>query len=279
MANVAFRQRYLNQPQEVSIETLALCNARCNFCPYPTLERKGVEMPTMKVVELIRQMGEFQHPFFFSPFKVNEPFLDARLPGFLRTFEACCPNGKLRLFTNGTPLTGKLIREISELERVEHLWISLNSCDPVEYESIMGLKFERTAQKLDILHANTSFYHPVVVSKVADDDGERNMHFMRCCARRWPRFTARIIKRDGWLGHVPPGSSFVPRQPCSRWFELSVMATGKVALCCMDGTGEFAIGDCTQHTLLDVYNAPVWRERREQLVARHAYEPCARCTY
>lgn len=277
--NALFRSRYLDQPFEVSIETFALCNARCGFCPYPTLERKGTQLSSALVYSLIEQMSDFTQPFFFSPFKVNEPFLDSRLMRFLRFFENECLNGRLRLFTNGSALTRKLCEEIATLERVEHLWVSLNSCDPMEYETIMGLPLERTALKLDCLHTMDGFYHSVVLSKVADDDGERNMDFIRGCARRWPRFTARIIKRDGWLGHVEPSSSFIPDQPCSRWFELSVMATGKVALCCMDGTGEFSIGDVTQNTLLEVYNAPHWRERRERIITRKWFEPCRRCTY
>lgn len=273
------REMYLDQPFEVSIETRAVCNARCTFCPYPTLTRKGVEMPARKVMSLIDEMASFEHKFYFSPFKVNEPFLDVRLISFLEYFEQRCKKGYLRLFTNGTPLTPRLVNEITMLQRVEHLWISLNSCNEDEYFRVMGLPFERTAQKLDALHAETGFPHPVVLSKVADDDGSRNMEFMRTCYARWPRFQPRIIKRDGWLGYVPPGSKFVPDQPCQRWFELSIMATGKVALCCMDGTGEFAIGDVNKSSLLDVYNAAHWRNRRVATISRKNFEPCKRCTY
>lgn len=276
--NPQFRAQYLDQPSEVSIETRAVCNARCTFCPYPTLTRKGAELPDVLIHNLIDEMSSFTQPFAFSPFKVNEPFLDVRLISFLLTFEQKCKQGRLRLFTNGSPLTRKLADEIAALKRVEHLWISLNSCDPQEYESIMGIAFERTALKLDFLHAS-EFPHPVVLSKVADDDRERNMHFMRACMTRWPRFTCRLIKRDGWLGYVEPGSTLIPDQPCSRWFELSVMATGEVALCCMDGTGEFSIGNVWDHSLLEIYNSPYWRSHRTALVSRKYYDPCKRCTY
>src|SRR5262249_27338104 len=35
------RRPYLDYPQEVHIETLAMCNATCTFCPYPTMDRQG----------------------------------------------------------------------------------------------------------------------------------------------------------------------------------------------------------------------------------------------
>src|SRR6266568_9089325 len=39
------RSPYLDYPQEVHIETFAYCNAKCTFCPYPTMERQGDKMP------------------------------------------------------------------------------------------------------------------------------------------------------------------------------------------------------------------------------------------
>ena len=37
----ALRQQYLDYPSFVTIETQALCNAACDFCPYPVLQRQG----------------------------------------------------------------------------------------------------------------------------------------------------------------------------------------------------------------------------------------------
>lgn len=276
------RADYLDQPFEVSIETLALCNARCTFCPYPTLERKGERMSSKLIFRLLGEMSRFEKPFFFSPFKVNEPLLDSRFIGICQTFNEATNIGRLRLFTNGSALTPQKIASIAKLRRVEHLWISLNSHVAEDYETLMGLNFDNTVRKLDALHLEKEadqFWQSVVISKVAEDDSNKNLQFVLYCTSRWPLFRPVIIKRDGWLGYVEPSNTLVPQKGCVRWFELSVMANGKVALCCMDGTGEFAIGDITTSSLLDVYNAPHWRERREYGVKRQQYEPCQRCTY
>lgn len=276
------RADYLDQPFEVSIETLALCNARCTFCPYPTLTRKGTVMQMALINRVIDEMAQFKRPFFFSPFKVNEPLLDVRVIEICETLQGYTDLSRLRLFTNGSPLTQEKMEAIAKLERVEHLWISLNSHVPEEYEKIMGLNFERTRVKLDILHAYIEeelFLHPVVVSKVVEDDRDANILFVQYCSNRWPLFKPVLIKRDGWLGFVEPSNPLVPHKNCSRWFELSIMATGKVSLCCMDGTGEYSIGDVNSQTLLEIYNAPGWRERRELSARRQHYSPCNRCTY
>lgn len=272
---------YLDQPREVSLETLTLCNARCNFCPYPALDRKGTKMPTDKIYSLIDEMSVFKRPFFFSPFKVNEPFLDDRLQDICERFLARCVNGQLRLFTNGTRLTRTNLQWVESLSRVEHLWISLNATDPEEYRTLMGLSFDLTAKRLDEFHRYTfqGWPHPVVLSRVATDDMARNHQFVMDCRQRWPLFQAVLLKRDGWLGHVTPGSPYIPSTPCARWCELSILATGRVALCCMDSVGDYPLGDVYRQTLLEIYNIAEFRERRIGTIARRSLTPCNRCTY
>ena len=270
----SLRETNLDYPIEVSIESLALCNARCTFCPYPTLARKGERMPDELLDRLIGEMVSWQRPLYFSPFKVNEPLLDKRTIPICERLNRESPEMVLRIFTNGAALTPEKIEQIAGLKRVAHLWVSLNSHIPEEYERVMGMDFERTAKRLDYLHSQP-FPHNVVLSTV----GYPNEAFRFYCWQRWPRFESVAIKRDAWLGYVDAQKKEVPDTPCSRWFELSIMANGVVSLCCMDSEGKFAIGDINEQTMLDVYNAPHWRARRENLVSRKTIHPCKTCSY
>lgn len=237
-------------------------------------------MSEMLIYKLLAEMASFKHPFIFSPFKVNEPFLDTRLMQFLDDCNLI-PNMTLRLFTNGTPLTESLIDRINTLHRVAHLWVSLNSHQASEYYRIMGLQFDKTAIKLDMLHRridNGTFKFPVVLSKVTNNP-EHDKDFVAYCVNRWPYFKITLIKQDSWLGYVAPLDPIIPSTPCARWFELSVLATGVVSLCCMDGKGEFPIGNVNTHSLLEVYNHPSYRERREKMMSRTSIYPCNTCSY
>lgn len=274
MSFADLRTHNLDFPNEVSVETLALCNAACEFCPYPTLERKGTRMSDALLDRLVDEMASWDREFFFAPFKVNEPLLDVRVIPLLQRMNRDVPKARLRVFTNGSPLTDANVDGLAELKNVEHLWVSLNSHDSAEYERVMRLPFKRTAERLDALHAR-AFPHPVVVSTV----GGPNMEFVAYVAKRWPKFRPVVIKRDSWLGYTNPQVDIVPNGPCSRWFDLSITATGKVSLCCMDGTGQFAIGDVNTQTMLDVYRQPVWRERRRRMLSRRTFHPCSTCTY
>lgn len=272
-------QRYYGeQPHEVSLETQALCNARCTFCPYPTLARLGTRMPDELIERLIGEMADFRHAFYFSPFKVNEPFLDKRLLPICREFNRRVPRGVLRLFSNGSALTERNVREVASLNSVAHLWISLNEHEPERYAATMGLDFEQTTRRLDGLHgivAAGEFPHPVMVSRVG-----QHAAFVEYVRHRWPRFGIATIKRDAWIDYTTPDQPDVPDTPCGRWWELNITATGKAALCCMDGEGRYGFGDVNTQTLLEIYNHPTIKGWRDNMTSRrNTGEPCSRCSY
>ena len=277
------RTFYSDWPHEVSIETQAICNAKCGFCPYTTLERIGEKMPDAMLDIIIEQLKAHPEPFIISPFKVNEPFLDKRLLPFCRKVNAELPQAWLRLFTNGSALTAANVAGVARLERVYHLWCSLNEHRPDEYKALMGLDWGRTVSNLDHVHNEIvagRFPHKMMVSKVTSLDADIDNGFRAFVADRWPRFGCMVIKRDGWLGHVEPSNPAIPDTPCVRWWELSITATGLVSLCCMDGEGKHAIGDLRTQTIHEIYNGKAWKARRMALASRrNSASPCSNCTY
>lgn len=267
------RAHYSEQPHEVSLETQALCNARCTFCPYPTMERKGEKMPDALIARLVDEMAGFEKPFYFSPFKVNEPLLDKRTIPLCRSMNEKVPKAVLRLFTNGSTLTDTNILDIAGLKNLVHLWISLNEVDAQKYEATMGLDFAITTRRLDRLHS-IGFPWQVVVSRVGPDED-----FLPYVRERWPRFTPAVIKRDAWIDFTNADTETVPDTPCGRWWELNVTATGKAALCCMDGEARYGFGDVNTQTLLEIYNHPTLKEWRNGKSRLQAGSPCSGCTY
>jgi radical SAM protein with 4Fe4S-binding SPASM domain len=90
-----------------------------------------------------------------------------------------------------------------------------------------------------------------------------------------------MIGEGNWTGQVQTRSERrVPGTGCFRWYELSIMASGKVALCCMDGEGKHVIGDVNTQSALDVYNSPAYRKMRQYTFTRKAAAaPCDSCVY
>jgi len=274
--------RYMDFPAEVTIETQAVCNAKCNFCPYPTMERQGDKMTNElidKIIDDLRQIPT-DLPFSISPFKVSDPFLDKRIFSILEKINLVLPQAKLRLFTNGSPLTEKIIEKIALVKNVTHLWISLNESEPVAYENVMGLPFFKTTEKLDLLHRYVSagYPHKVTLSRVVDSSN-RDEEFSNFVNTRYPLFECFLIGRSDWTGQVSLDlNKKVPQTACGRWYELSIMASGKVALCCMDGEGKYVIGDVNTHSALEIYNNPEYKKMRQYTFTRlAAADPCMTC--
>jgi Radical SAM superfamily len=228
------RSPYMDYPQEVHIETLAICNAACTFCPYPHMDRQGDRMPDELIDKIIDDLRKVPTnvPFHIAPFKVNEPFLDKRIFSVCAKINAVLPNAKLRLFTNGSPLTEKIVENAAAVRNVAHLWISLNEVEAEAYEKLMGLPLDRTLAKLDMLHTlvrDKRFPHPVQISRVTDGT-ERDRAFLTFVQQRYPLFKPFMIGAGNWTGQVDVATERrVPPAGCFRWFELSIMASGKVA--------------------------------------------------
>lgn len=272
---------YLDYPAAVHLETWTQCNAACDFCPYVTLDRLGNKMPDELIEKILCDLEDIPktHQFFFSPFKVNEPFLDKRMLPLLEDINKRLPNAILTLFSNGAPLTRKKIKRIAKLKNVRHLWISLNEHRPREYEAVMQIPLAMTVKRLDALH-EMEFPHKVVISRVCDKTPIDKEFVMRV-KNRWPRFEPVLIKRDAWISSIEHDAiaTEVPVTKCNRWWEIEITSTGRTALCCMDGHAQYSIGDVSKKHVLEVYNSPDYKRMRVGSKTRQAYSPCNGCTY
>lgn len=274
---------YMEFPREIHIETWAYCNASCNFCPYPTMERKGDKMSDYLLEKIIGELESFPKslPLLIAPFKVNDPLLDKRIYDLCHEINKRIPQASIRLFTNGTPLTAASIASIGEIRNLEHLWISLNETNESKYELTMGLPFYKTIEKLQLLHSikSSGYPHEIVISRVADGSNE-DVEFHNFLSKEFPLFKPHLIGRSDWTGQVASVQKNVPNTACNRWFEISIMASGKVALCCMDGEGKYVIGDVNSSSIYEIYNNPDFKKMRQFSSSRKgASAPCDTCTY
>lgn len=280
------RSAYLGYPSFVHMETLASCNAACVFCPYPTLERQGTRMPDALIEKIVGDLTAVPQdlPFTIAPYKVSEPFLDVRLFDVLDLIRAKLPSAEIYLSSNVAALTEKKMDDLARQSRIRVFTLSINSEDPGEYEAVMKIPFARTLSRLTALHERAAagrYRFPIRLTRVTGGRTD-DQSFVDWAKREFPAFQAMIIPRNDWIGNaVTPGAhDVVPDAPCHRWFDLSIMATGEVAMCCMDGKGQYLKGDVRTQHVLEIYNQPRLVELRKTLISRQqAGDPCSRCTY
>jgi|TARA_R100000479_G_C6387068_1_gene203427 radical SAM protein with 4Fe4S-binding SPASM domain len=273
----------LDFPIHVHIETQAICNAACNFCPYPRLERKGEVMPTSMFEKIVDDLTAIPrlHKFQLSLFKVNEPLMEPRLYQFLELIREKLPNALPTITTNASLLTDEHIQNLSK-QGLAYLWISFNDHRKDEYQKTMKLPFIRTVENLKNLHSikkNGMFASRVVLSRVGDGTPD-DQGFVKWVNAEFPLFEAGVFQRGDWMGQVDNKSSQSHLDcGCKRWFELSITATGTVALCCMDGQAEHPIGDVSINSVLEIYNSQNYKKLRIDLDSRQGIEFCKSCSF
>lgn len=275
--------KWLDSPMIVSIETFSKCNARCEFCPYPQLDRIGARLPKKRVLALIDEVAGFPvAPARLNLSRVNEPFLDPDLFTYLEHACAVLPRTQLILFTNGQPLTDRVIDRLNATPTFNSLSVSFNEHDPETYYRVMGLRQDITRKRLKNLHRRAesgSLNFAVSISRVGLSSQE-DIDFLDHCATEFPNFLAGSSARFDWVGtNTGIDVQIVPDSGCLQWFSLHILADGKPAFCCIDGVGDLKGSTIDTMALLDIYNIPAKRALRAALTSRRDVEMCRTCIH
>ncbi len=219
-------------------------------------------------------------PLAIALSRLNEPLLDRRTLEFVDRMERCLPQASMWMYTNASPLSGRVLDRVAGWTQVELFNISFNHHERSEYERIMGLPFDRTVANIDALHARFKAgelaYTPCL-SRVGDGSATDDL-FREWCADRWPGFTSIAWEE---YDYATTGSLYdparIPDVGCHQWYHLSVLASGEVVFCCADCEGLAPIDSVAERSLLEVYNEPSRRALRTGCPSRRDVDPCLAC--
>lgn len=276
-------QHWLDCPMVFSIETFSKCNAACEFCPYPSLERIGTKLPKQRVIALLDEAAAFPvPPARLNLCRVNEPFLDPDLFAYLDHAARVLPATGQVLFSNGQPLTDRVIDRLIAQPSFKSLTISFNEHERASYERVMQISYDLTLKRLDNLHARAArgdLNFSVALSRVGLSTPE-DQDFMDWCAKRFPLFPASSAARFAWVGDAPATSGrAAPDAGCLQWFTLHVLANGRAAFCCIDGNAAGPAMHIDSYSLHEMYNIPAKRAHRETATSRRNVEGCETCIH
>ena len=289
------KKKYMEFPETVQIETHAVCNAKCKFCPYPHMNRKGEKMSSGlfdKIVSDLKTIPD-DHRFSIALNHISEPLLDKRCETFIKKINDELPNASVTIITNGLLLNSENIQMLAGFSNIESIQVSLNEIDAGSHQESMGInnKFGEICTNLDLLHnrlKSGDIGFKVFLRRVGDHT-EKDVQFVSYCAERWPAFsaTSRGLKtflcqlgidpeKNDEFEQLTPQN--VPIVGCTQWFHLVISASGKVAICCFDGQVQWPIGDVSNTNVMDIYNSEAFRNLRESCWTRlEAKKPCRAC--
>ena len=275
--------RWLDCPMIVSIETYAKCNASCEFCPYPTIERQGARLPPATVRALIDEIAGFSVPpqrLNFS--RVNEPFLDPNLLDYMRHAAERLSATDLVIFSNGQTITDKVIDQLNEIATFRTLNISFNEHDAGRYQEVMGIDQAATLPRLRNLHRRfeegTVRFNVTLLRVGTSSSADRA--FADWCKAEFPAFPVFSSARFDWVDRSTSKMAHTaPDAGCSQWFSLHILADGQSAFCCIDGDGRVQPVRIGDRSLLAIYNQPEKRILRERATSRRQVPGCDGCIH
>jgi radical SAM protein with 4Fe4S-binding SPASM domain len=145
----------------------------------------------------------------------------------------------------------------------------------------MGLKLERTLRNLDYLtdparRRRIARKITFRMTRLADTSLREQDEFLAFCRRHEVRpFIVGLFNYKGDVHSELP----VPPYACEHISRLDILASGQVTLCCMDQDGEYAWGDVTNQSVLEVWRGQVARRYREmhRTGRRRQIDPCGSC--
>ena len=295
-------------PRIVQAETLAACSAKCSFCPYDSLSRKGEKMSWSLIDKLASEFESFpdDFQFNFAPFKVSDPFLDERLPKIASLVLNSHPLVKVGLSTNGSYMPQQMLKELLTLSkkfpnRIE-ISISLNTVDPEEYKKLMKLDIKHTINNINYIRDNMDMFASSGISNVTitrvSTDPVGDLRF-RKFAKDYKRYKSGdknffifdLANLNGWINHDAGeystknvSTSVSSLFTCEEWQRLSLLPNGDFSLCCMESGASSDRLNFSSYTLKQLYKMKIQKYMpltNNGLIKGRKYSasPCNSCDF
>jgi len=283
-------------PLKVQVQTYTRCNAACTMCPYPAITGEPgyahQRMDEGLYRDLLSQLAG-RGVQRFSPFLMNEPLLDKRLPDWLALAREALPTTTLGLFTNGAALTPELARRLADAG-TDELCVSVHGFESTTYQGVMaGLSFDRVFANLRAvteLHrcgALGRMHLQIVTGDVPDvreslalaPDGIADYVVLKGFSNE--RAVSEVVAGlDSSAGAA--ARSVVPRPLCQRPFvKLYITADGTCVLCNCDWRRRVELGRLGEASVEDIWRGARYRAVRERHLRDRfpADHICSRCDY
>ncbi|MDQ1256346.1 MAG: Radical protein [Candidatus Hydrogenedentes bacterium] len=278
-------------PNRIQIQTQSGCDGRCVFCPNKDIIKAGLPQGRMEPElfrKIIDELAETR-PRRISPYLMNEPLLDKRLPEFVRYITEKVPDATTLVTTNGTHLDRDLGKALIEagLKRIK---VSLQSLDADTNKRLMGAAVDSGEVVENVLgmraliketRSELDLRVSMIVTKLNLDEIDRARRFWR---KNGVRLVTSALENRG--GNIGDAQSLNPHEmtamggDCVRPNrEMCVLFNGDAVLCCVDWFRTTILGNVGETSVRDVWNGPRIEAIRQGLRAGDGAVPkiCRNC--
>lgn len=276
---------YPDFPDHVYVELTNICNARCTICATPAMKRPREIMSRELFQKIVGECGQ-RGARKILPFLHGESLL---VPGVVDYFRDCrrlAPQTHVNLTTNGSKLTPELTETLLGEELIDSLIVSIDGGDRETFEGIrLGLKYDeirenvlRLIRRRNQLGLRRPF---VTISMVTVQE---NKHTRRKLKEAWREADeVRFSVYFNWAGKLDNDGRTVNKiNYCERLYHyITILADGRVAMCCFDSEAEYPVGDLQGQSIHEVWHSEAFQEKRRLLYDKdfQRLKICGKCDY
>lgn len=276
-------------PSVIQIQTQTGCNASCIFCPNGKTSKKldSGKMDENLFYKIIDEAVKYPVKRI-SPYLMNEPLLDKRLPDFISYIaKKRNPGTIIKINTNGSYLTEDLAVKLIN-SGLDKLHFSFHGIRKETYEkSMQNLNYEETLKKINIFleikekmkadkpKVKVTMIHTIEIDKELDEIRRYwnskgvavNIHALENRAHE------AVAKKQL---NVKPMRTL---SDCDRLFQQAyILFNGDCVLCCVDWERTTILGNVAQNSLYDVWNNKAYIDyRRNYLAGNLKGTLCEKC--
>jgi len=247
-------------PIHIDLETASACNLRCTMCPHGYSDykmTKGV-LDFDLAVKIIKECSVIG----VSSLKLSGRGEALLHPNLIDMVELAKSNGILDVMfnTNALLLSEEKTRYLIEAG-IDLIIISVDGATKETYESIrIGSNYEKVVNNIDYLirYRNENKKQKPLI-RLQFVKMKENLHELDAFYRQWQE-KVDVIANIDYSNRVKQESKAVTElQPIGRnycphpWRRLTVNASGKALMCCVDWDGKYVVGDCYQESIKKIW--------------------------
>lgn len=271
----------------IAIETAALCNRHCIFCPNSGTARPDELMDLTLIYHIVDQLVALNYKGCITLYNYNEPFRDKRILDIVRYLDKRLPATCISLSTNGDYF--KRPEQISAAfdAGVRQMTINVYSAaDGSTNARAVAAGLAKAQARADLLDG---WLDELGISKTGSlythaPRGTRRARVERKFGLQSDSGKIGQFELQNRSGNIDWFRSATPeplKKMCVRPFRFMVVNyDGKVTVCCNDYHRDVPMGDVKKQSLVEIWNSERFNAYRVALLAKDRdVAMCRGCDY
>jgi radical SAM protein with 4Fe4S-binding SPASM domain len=219
--------------------------------------------------KIVRETGE-KGARKLLPFLHGESLLVPGVVDYFREARKLAPKVHINLTTNGSRLTPELTEAFLTEDLLDSVIVSIDGGDKETFEGIrLGLDYDEVRSNvLDFIRRRNQMSKSIPTVSIAMVTVDENKHSRGDLEAAWKEAdevrTSVYFNWGGKLdsnGRTPNKINF-----CERLYHyITILADGRVAMCCFDSEAEYPVGDVTRQSIQEIWNSEAFLQKRRWL--------------